>query len=65
LGPKYEVGQLLVPHSSGACRIATEEDKRTIMFEGLPRVRITGFPTNDESFVLALMIQSDVKFIFF
>jgi hypothetical protein len=55
LGPKYEIGQLLVPDIKGVCRIATEEDKRTIMFEGLPRVRITGIPTNDEPFVLAFM----------
>jgi hypothetical protein len=55
LGPTYQLGMLLVPDSSGVCRIATEEDKRTIMFEGLPRLRITGLPTHDEPFVLAFM----------
>jgi hypothetical protein len=53
-GPSYQLGQLLVPDISGVCRIATEEDKRTIMFEGLPRVRITGLVQGQE-FVLAFM----------
>jgi hypothetical protein len=53
-GPSYQLGQLLVPDISGVCRIATEEDKRTIMFEGLPRVRITGLVPGQE-FVLAFM----------
>jgi hypothetical protein len=53
-GPTYEIGQLLVPDESGLCRIATEQEKRTITFEGLPRVRITGLVAGAE-FVLAFM----------
>jgi hypothetical protein len=44
-GPTYNVGDVLCPDSTGVCRKATEQEKRDIVFDGLPRVRITAlFP---------------------
>jgi hypothetical protein len=41
----YQLGDLLVPDVLGA-RVATQEEKVTIMLNGIPRVKITSLATN-------------------
>jgi hypothetical protein len=44
----YNVGDIIVPSSTGLCRIATNDEKLLIAINGMPRVKITAiFPEKD------------------
>jgi hypothetical protein len=53
-GPTYRIGDILAPDESGLCRVATDDERRFIKNNGLPRVRITGLIPGKE-FVLAFI----------